>query len=889
MPNWNTEIRQRLAGLRLAPHREHAIIEELSQDLDDCYADWLARGVTETEAYQNTLAELHDHEFLRRELQRVEPYTEPLLPGTNRKDNMIADLWQDLRFGARMLRKYPGFTLTAMLTLALCIGANTAIFSVVYAALLRPLPYAEPERIVAIGSLKTGANKPGMNAPADFLDWKQASQTMQAMTAMTGSPVSFQRSDQIESLPGAAVSEDFLAVFGVAPLLGRAWTSDDFAGVTEAPILLSHAAWQEKFGGDPNVLNQTLLFKQESYRIIGVMPPEFRYPRWAKAWQPLARNNGQWPLRGNRYFDVVGRIKPNTTIASAEQELQAIAARLAEQHPKNNRGWTIKMLSLREWQFGDTRGALWLLFGAVALVLLIGCANVANLLLVRISARRHEIIVRLALGAGHGRVLRQLLAESLLLALGGGLVGVGLAVWGIQGLLALLPDGNALKLPEEIRVDGAALSFTFLVSVVSGVLFGLVPGWLATRAELASELKEGGRSVEGGAQGRLRNVLIVGEVALALLLLVGAGLLLQSLRNRVQDNPGYEAARLMTWGVSAPLPFNAPAEQKILFYQQALERVANTPGVESVALTNGNQFGYLAFPFNRVDEPLPQGDASVRYSSVSPNYFSALGVPLRSGRAFTTLDTTQTPHVFVINEALAKQYFGGANPVGRQISLSYLNSRLTGEVVGVVGNVRQDEPGKPTLPEIYASFAQVPWFSHFLVIRSRNADPRSIRKDVEQAIRAVDPQQTLQQPDIVAEQMSSAVAEPRLYAVLLGAFAAVALVLAALGLYGVMAFAVQQRRREIGVRIALGAQASDVMKLVLKQGAMLTLLGIALGLVGALGLTRLMTALLFGVRANDPLTFAVISLLLTAVALLACYIPARRATKVDPMIALRSE
>ncbi len=801
-------------------------------------------------------------------------------------------MWKDFIYAVRMLRAKPAFTATAVLSLALGIGACTAIFSIVEAVLLRPLPYAEPERIVVVGSLKTEAaptesNKPGMNAPADFVDWKRQSQSLQALAAITGGPVNLERNNQVETLQGAMVSEDYLAVFGVAPLLGRAFVAEDFAGGTEAPILISHATWQEKFGGDPNIINQTLRFRQESVRVIGVMPPDFRYPRWAKVWQPLARNNGQLTLRGNRYFDVVGRLKPGETMVSAEKELQAIAARLAAQDPKNNRGWTVKLLSLRAWQFGDTRSSLWLLFGAVGLLLLIACANVANLLLVRFAARRREIVVRLALGAGRWRVLRQLLMEGLCLALLGGIVGAGLALWSLEGLLALLPDGNALKLPEEIRLDRTVLGFTFLLSVLSSIAAGLIPGWLTARTELALELKEGGRTMEGGAQGRVRNLLVVSELALALVLLAGAGLLWQSLRNRLTDNPGYDAARLMLLGVNAPLPFNAPTEQKALFYQQVLERVAQTPGVEAAALTNGNSFGFLAFPFNRADAPLPQGDSQTRYSSVSPNYFRTLGLALKSGRLLAEQDTAQTPRVFVVNETLARQFYNGASPVGRQITLSYLNQRLTGEVVGVVSDVRQNEPGQPALPEVYATYAQLPWFSHFLVIRSQSPDPRSILKDVGQAIRSVHAQQVLQKPDVLSEQLSQAVAEPRLYSLLLGFFALAALLLAALGIYGVMAFAVNQRTREIGIRLALGAQPKDVLRLVLGQGLKLVGLGLVPGLLGALAATRLLKSLLFGVTATDPLIFTAVVLVVIAVALLGCWIQARRATKVDPMIALR--
>ncbi len=801
--------------------------------------------------------------------------------------------WQDLRYGARMLMKQPGFTVIALITLALGIGANTAIFSVINAVLLRPLPYAEPEHIVVVGSVKTQAtdssNKPGLNAPADFVDWKRQSQSFSALTAITGNPINFQRSDQVETLPGVMVSEDFLAVFGVTPLIGRAFAPEDFTGTTEAPILISHAVWQERFGADPGIINQTLHLKQESYRVVGVMPPDFHYPRWAKVWRPLARNDGQMGLRGNRYFDVVGRIKPNETRESAEQELQSVAARLAEKFPKNNLGWTVKLLSLREWEFGETRHSLLLLFGAVVVVLLIGCANVANLMLVRTQIRRREIVVRLALGAGRGRIMRQLLVESLLLALIGGVAGLGIAVWGIDGLLALLPEGNALKLPGEIRLDRTVLGFTLFASALCGILFGMAPGWLASRANLCTELKENGRSIASGAAGWLRNGLIVFELALALILLAGAGLLLQSLRNRVTENPGYNAARLMLMSVNVPLPFDAPNEQKALFYQQVLDRVAQTPEVESAALTNSNSFGMLSFPFNRVSDPLPQGDASTRYSSVSPNYFSVLGVAPKAGRGFSEQDTAKTPHVFIINETFARQYFGSATPLGQKLSLNYLNTRVIGEIVGVVGDVRQDEPGKPILPEIYSSYIQLPWFSHFVVVRTRTADPRSALKEIEQAIHAVNPQYLPQKPEIIKEQLSAAVAEPRLYSVLLGLFAGVALLLAALGVYGVIAYAVSQRTQEFGIRLALGAQASDLLRLVIGQGFKLILAGLFIGVAGAFVATRLLTSLLFGVKASDPLTLAAMALLLMLAALLACWLPARRATRVNPLTALRNE
>ncbi len=879
---------QRICRRALALFQRDRLERELKAELQfhvDCATEEnLRRGMTPEAARHAALLSFGGVEQVKEQYRDVSRW------------RWLEALGRDVRYGVRSLRRAPGFTLITVLTLALGIGATTAIFTVVYAVLLRPLPYAEPEHIVAVGSFNAAGtgdeSKPSFNAPADFLDWRRQSQSFTALAAITGTQASYARGGRVESLPGAMVTEDFFAVLGIAPHLGRTFTTEDFAGGAAIPVVLSHAAWLEKFGGDPTVINQTLPAKQSSLRIIGVMPPDFRYPRWVQVWQPLPRNDGQWGLRGNRYFDVIGRLKPQLTTAQAEHELQSVAQHLAQQFPKDNAGWSVRLIGLRAWQFGETRASLWLLFGAVALVLLIGCANVANLMMVRTLARRRELVVRLALGASRWQLWRQLLTESLLLALAGGALGVAFAVLGVDGLLALLPEGNALKLPEEIRVDQTVLLFTSAASLLCAVLFGALPAASAGRADITTGLNASSRTVEGGASSRLRHALIVGELALALVLLVGAGLLLQSLRNRLNDHPGYDPNGLMLLAVSSRVPFSAPDEQRIQFYQQVLERVAQSPGVASVAFTNSDHFGWLGFPFNRADEPLPQGDAKVCYSSVSPSYRDTLGLALKAGRWLDERDTKATARVFVINETLARNYYGNGHEVGavgRRITLNYLSRRVTGEVIGVISDVRQNAPGQPVLPEVYASFAQMPWFSHFLVIRARTSDPRALVNEITQSVRTVDPQYETPKPILVSEQLAADVAEPRLYSILLGLFAALALGLSALGIYGVMAYAVNQRQREFGIRLALGAQPRAVLRLVLAQGLRLIAVGVTMGVIAAFALTRVVRGLLFGIAATDALTFAAVTMLLAGLALLACWIPARRAMRVDPAITLRSE
>jgi putative ABC transport system permease protein len=797
-------------------------------------------------------------------------------------------LWQDMRYGARALLKNPGFTLVAVITLGLGIGANTAIFSVVNAALLRRLPY-DATRLVAVASFNPQNEKGGGGASAaDFWDWKEQSRTFEQLTMYTGGGIGLKESERIESIACALVTVNFFATFGVQPMLGRAFVNEE--GFLNGPpaIILSHRLWQQRFGGDQQIVGRTIKTAGNPMTVIGVMPPDFKFPSFAQAWTPVARDSGAMKNRASRYLGAIGRIKQGETIESAQAEMKAIAARLAASYPKDNEGWTVRLTDWREALSQDSRKALLVLMGAVGFVLLIACANVANLSLARAATRRREMAIRLALGATRTGVIRQLLTESLLLSLLGGALGLLLAVWGVEALTRLLPELNFTfkslsELRGEIRVDRVALLFTLTVSILTGLIFGLAPGWQAAKTDVNESLKEGGRS--GGAAGnrRARQALVVAEVALALALLVGAGLLINSFARLLRVDPGYDPQGLMV------MPLWLGEQNKYAFAQQVMERIAATPGVTSVALMSYWTMGGLNFPFNRESNPLPNGDVTVAYSAISPSYFRTLKTPLLAGREFDDRDLPNAPQVAIINKTMARQYFAGENPIGQKIVIAYLNQRLTREIVGVAGDVKQEEPSKLNKPEILVPFAQLPWFIGSLLVRSAHPDPLTVKNGAQQAIWSVDPEAAESKAEPLTKTLAGQVAEPRLYALLLGVFAVIALTLAAVGIYGVIAYSVAQRSQEIGVRMALGAQTGAILKLVIGHGMRLVASGVALGLTASFALTRLMSNMLFGVSAADPPTFIVITLLLTFVALLACWIPARRATKVDPMVALKYE
>ena len=799
---------------------------------------------------------------------------------------MIGSVWQDLRYAVRILRKNPGFAVIAVVTMMLGIGANTAIFSVVNGALLRTLPY-DATRLVAVESLNPQKEKRAWGvSPADFWDWKDRNQTFEQLTMYSGGGVGLKETERVETIPSARVAVNFFETFGAKPALGRTFVNEE--GFLNGPqaIILSHRLWQTRYGGDPSIVGRTIKTDEGAVTVVGVMSPDFKYPGYAEVWTPIARDSGEMKYRANRYFQAVGRIKPGETIESAQAEMTAVAAQLVEAFPRENEGWTIQLTDWRRSLVQDSRKALLILMSAVGFLLLIACANVANLLLARAATRRREIAIRLALGASRWTVLRQLLTESLLLGLLGGALGLLLAVWGVDALMRLLPKLNftfqsLYLMRDEIRIDRVVLLFALGVSIVTGLIFGLVPGWQVSKTDVNESLKESSRG-SGGNQ-RPHSALVIAEIALALVLLVGAGLLMNSFARMLRVDPGYDPQALMA------MPLSFPAQNKNAFAQQVMERVAATPHVASVAMMSFPTLGGLNFPFNRVGNPFPNGDVTAAYSAISPDYFRTLKTPLRTGRDFDDRDLPNTPGVAIVNETMARQYFADEDPIGQRIVINYLNQPVTRQIVGIVGDIKQEEPSKPTKPEIFVPFAQLPWFSGTLLVRTSNSNPLALRNAVQQAIWSVNPELPESKAETLEKTLVGQVAEPRLYALLLGIFASIAVVLAAIGIYGVMSYTVTQRKHEIGLRMALGAEAGDVRKMIIGSGMVLTLAGLSSGLLASLALTRLMRNLLFEVSPTDPLTYAGVAVLLAGIAMLACYIPARRASKVDPMVALRCE
>jgi putative ABC transport system permease protein len=886
MPDWNPQIRRRLAGLQLAPTRETAIVEELAQHLGDCYAELLAGGATPAEAYQQTLAALSGSELLTRELRRVERRVapEPIVFGTNRRASMIANLWNDLRYGARMLLKQPGFTLIAVLTLALGIGANTAIFSVVNAVLLRPFPYHAPERLVIL--LERGSTGTGFSPSyPNFVDWRAQNTVFEAISAVQQKEsFNFTGAGEPERLSGRRVSAEFLATLGVKPVVGRDFRAEeDRAGATPAAIL-SYGFWMRRFAADPSVIGQQLTLNNESFTVVGITPANFHFGAEADVTAPIGLQAERFKLRGrDPGADVVARLKPGVSQQQAETEMNLIAVRLEQQYPESNKNRRVRVTPLHERFVGDVRQPLLILLGAVGLVLLIACANVANLLLVRSSARQKEMAVRVALGASRRTLVRQLLTESVLLVVLGATLGILLALWGTSFIASQLPDG--IPRLQEANVDARVLVFTLAVSLLTGLLFGLAPALQASRPNLTEGLKEGERGSSGRRQW-LRSGLVIGEVALTLTLLVGAGLLIQSFRRVLAVDPGFKAQNLLTMQLSVN---NPDAQQVANFFEQLQQNIRNLPGVASVAVSNGLPFetaNYPGFIIEGRTEPDNKG-SGLRYS-VSPDYFRTMGIELRTGRLFSAEDTRDSQRVIVINEVLAQRHFSNEDPLGKRLKETPTSPSL--EIVGVVRHVEHyNLDGRNSVqPQFYTNFNQRP-AGRIHVLARTAVEPQSLAAAVRAQVAALNKDQAIFNVRTMEQIVMQSVAARRFSMLLLTVFAVVALALASLGIYGLMSYAVAQRTREIGVRMALGAQSGNVLRLVIGQGMKLILAGVALGLVASVALTRTIKNLLFGVSATDPATFVAIALLLTLVALLACFVPARRATKIDPMTALRNE
>lgn len=893
--NWQAEIRQRLASLKLEPTRENAIIEELANDLDDCYAAFLASGESEAEAYQQTLAELQDNGWLKRELQRSESPTwhDTLVRGTNRRRNMITDLWQEVRFGVRMLRKQPGFAVIAVLTLGLGIGANTAIFSIVNAVLLRPFPYQAPEQLVLVqeGGAASRGNGFSPSYP-NFVDWRAQNTALASIAAVRGNEsFNFTSASEPERVPGRLVSAEFLSTLGIKPLIGRDFRAEDDRAGAAPTVILSYGFWQRRFGNDPKVIGKQLTLNLQSYTIIGVTPANFQYGEQSDVTVPIGLQAERFKDRGrDPGTDVVARLKPNVTLQQAATDLNLVAERLEQQYPATNKGRRVLLTPLHESFVGNVRQPLLILLGAVGLVLLIACANVANLLLVHASARQKEMAVRVALGANRATLVRQLLTESVLLALLGAVFGVLLAFWGTGFIATQLPFG--LPRLQEANVDARVLLFTLAVSLVTGLLFGLLPALQASRPNLTESLKEGERGSSGPRQ-RLRSALVVAEIALTLTLLVGAGLLLQSFWRVLQVDPGFQANNLLLMQVSVN---NSDGQQVANFFAQLQQNVRQLPGVTAVAVSNGIPFGTANFPpFLIEGRPEPERKPSGLRYTVSPDYFQTMGIALVRGRGFTAADTRDTPPVVVIDEVLAQRFFPNEDPLGQRL-------KATADAPGmeIVGIVRHVEPNSldaqgTTPAQFYLNFNQVPLQALPTQVRRINlltrttVEPTSLAAAVRAQIAALNQDQAVFNVRTMEQSIAQSIAPRRFSMLLLVIFALIALALASLGIYGLLSYTVAQRAREIGVRMALGAQRSDVLKLVIGQGMKLAFIGVVIGLIASWAVTRTIKSLLFGISASDPITFIAIALLLALVALFACFIPARRATNIDPMIALRSE
>jgi putative ABC transport system permease protein len=815
----------------------------------------------------------------------------------------MGTLLQDVRYGIRMLMKNPGFTIIAVLTLALGIGANTAIFSVVNAELLRPLPFRDSGRLVSVAMANSRTHTSNGSASyLDFVDWRSQNQVFEKMAVYTGATFTLTGQEHPAHLEGASVSADTFDLLGVSPELGRTFQPGE-DGPNHRVVIISDQLWKQQFKSDPGIIGRVITLDNSGYTIVGVMPANFRYPPQQEPeaiWSTLSPLNdtsdNSPPMlqhRGAHFLSCIARLKPGITLAQAQAAMDVIASSLSKQYPDTNKYMSVHLSSEQERLTGAIRPALLVMMIAVGLVLLIACVNVANLLLARATTRGREIAIRTAMGAGRTRVVRQLLTESLLLAIFAGVLGTALAVWGSDVLVRLSPEN--LPRVGEIHIDGWALAFTAGLSLLTGILFGLAPAVQSTHSNIVEALKEGSLSTTAGrSRYGLRSSLVIVEMALALILLVSAGLLIRSLIRLQNVNPGFDPHNVMTASLDLPdAKYSDP--KKAEFFRELTPLLNALPGVQSAAAVfplpmSGDEirtsFQIEGRPVAKSDEP----HTSIR--GVTPNYFGTMRIPLLQGRDFTERDEAKATPVLIVNQAFAQQFFPGENPVGQHIRAGISNSgpgtAPMREIVGVVGNVKFEDLTTEFSPESYIPYGQLQWGSVTIVARSAK-DPLGLTKPIASVVQSLDKDLPTYAPKTLEQYLNGTIAIPRFNTFLLAVFAALAMILTAVGLFGVISYTVAQRTHEIGIRMALGAQPSDMLRLVVGQGMRLALLGVGLGLVAALGLTRFLSSLLFGVSSTDPVSFAVVVTMLFAVVLLACYIPARRAMRVDPMVALRYE
>jgi len=900
MPDWETEIRKLLAGLNLPPTREAEITEELAAHARDRYAELQTGGVAAPEAVRIVRDELSGHELLAQELHEVERINvpEPVALGGRGPAGLLAGLRHDLIYGFRTLRKSPGFTAVALLALAIGIGANTAIFSVVNGVLLRPLPYPDPARLVMIFETTPQFSQASDSYP-DYLDWRRDSHAFVDMAAARNDDFNFTGAGEPEHLSGEYVTASFFHTLGVRPMLGRAFLPADDQRGAPCTAILTYGFWKTRMNAARDILGKSMTLNAARCTVIGVLGQDFQFREKVQVYVPIE----QWisiELNNREVhpgLGVVGRLKPGVTMRAAQDELSSIAAVLAKQYPVADAGRGTKLVPIKEDVVGAIRPTLLLLTGAVGFVLIIACANVANLLLARSTSRKREFAIRAALGAARARIVRQLLTESVLLSLGGAALGLLLARWGTGLVLAASP--GSLPRSSEIGIDWNVLLFTLAVSVLTGIVFGLSPAWFGANADPQESLQEG-RHGAGGARHRVEGAFVALEVGMAVVLLAGAGLMIQSIWRLLRVEPGFNTHNVLTTEVAVSPQAMASGPGIRVAYQQMLTRVGAIPGVQAAALTsllplsdNDNEIGWWPGA-----GPQPSGDriSTAMCYVVSADYLQAMQIPLQRGRFLTNHDDLAAPHVVVIDELLARHNFPNQDPIGKQISLSEVG---TVRIVGIAGHVKHwgldsDDTAK-VRDQLYFPFLQIPdnlmagaAAGVTMVIRT-TPEPLSLLPEVRAQVAGPTEDQPVYDAQTYEQIISGSLAERRFTMLLLIIFAATALLLAAVGIYGVMSYTVGRRAHELGIRVALGATRQEIAGLVLRQGIKLAGIGLLAGLAAALGLTRLLASMLYGVHPADPVTLAAVAVVLGVIALLACYLPARRAASVDPIIALRWE
>ena len=877
LEHWFYTVPLRLRSLFRRGQVEAELNEELRYHLERQIEVNTAAGMSVEEARYAALRAMHGLDQRKEECRDM------------RRVRLIEDLWQDFRFSVRSLLKRPGFTAIILIALALGIGANTAIFSLVNAVILQPLPYRDPDRLISVYGTRNRSTQ-GSVGPTDFLDYRSQNKTFEqfAASGSTMLPMNLTGSGEPERLNASIITGNYFDTFGVRPALGRGFSLENEKTGQDHVTVLSHAFWQTRFGGDPNIVNKTINLDGKAYEVLGVMPAEVVLPQPAQLWVPINFDaDPEMKMRNARFLRGIGRLKEGVTLDQAQTDTDLIAAQLEQQYPDSNTGWSLRLIPLREILVGGSRTMLFILFGAVGFVLLIACANVANLLLVRAAARQKEIAMRTALGASRLRIIRQMITESLSLAIFGGALGALLAVAGVKLLVSLGEDN--IPRTANVKIDATVLAFTLLISLATGLLFGLAPAIRTMKENLVDALKDGIRGgSEATVKNRTRSLLVVFESAIAVMLLIAAGLLIRSLVALQNVDPGFDPNNVLTLRVDLPRQkYNTP-EKASNFFEQLETRVAGLPGVEAVGLITDLPLSGEArdMPYRVEGRPATSDIAFVDFRRVNKNYFSAMRIPLRRGRNFSEQEVRQSDKAIVVSQAFVDSVFPNEEALGKRLIIWSGIRNEPYEIIGIVGDTRyQSLQGEPSAT-MYVPTRELLFVN--LVIRTQG-DPLSLVGGVRKEVNALDPDQPIAAIRPMTEWVAMSAAGARYRTTLLGLFALLAMILAATGIYGVMSYSVAQRTQEIGVRMALGARPLDVLKLVVRQGMMLALIGVIVGLAGALALTRVMSSLLFGVTERDPITFVAVAALLIVVAFISCFVPAHRATRVDPLIALRCE